>query len=103
MKGLHELRSLAHVVDMHQLTKDPEALRGNLGPTESSPERGMTDAEMTRYFDYCCETLSLIAKIGAIYIEGQSDQAVVTAVDEIEELTTGLSRKIWQKIMLLQG
>jgi hypothetical protein len=26
LKAIHELRALAHVVDMHQLTKDPEGL-----------------------------------------------------------------------------
>ena len=27
LKAIHELRALAHVIDMHQLTKDPERLR----------------------------------------------------------------------------
>ena len=27
---LHQLRSTAHVIDMHQLTKDPEQLRAEL-------------------------------------------------------------------------
>ena len=32
LKALHELRSLAHVVDMHQLTKDPRWCSGARSP-----------------------------------------------------------------------
>ena len=48
------------------------------------------------------EMLAMIAKIGAIYVQDMNDATAVNAVDKIEELTTGLSRKIWQKVMLLQ-
>jgi len=38
MRALHALRSLAHVVDMHQLTKDPERVTGRSRElTQSSP------------------------------------------------------------------
>ena len=37
LTALHEFRSIAHVIDMHQLTKDPSALGGPR--TSSSPER----------------------------------------------------------------
>jgi hypothetical protein len=30
------------------------------------------------------------------------DPVIIQAVNEIEELTTNLSRKIWQKIMILR-
>ena len=26
LKAIHELRAMAHIVDMHQLTKDPDAI-----------------------------------------------------------------------------
>ncbi|HTD88928.1 MAG TPA: hypothetical protein VK850_20320, partial [Candidatus Binatia bacterium] len=63
LRAIHELRALAHIIDMHQLTKDPEVtLRG--GPsTQSSPKRTMTTFEMSRYLDYCSEMLSLIGKV----------------------------------------
>ena len=101
LKAIHELRALAHIIDMHQLTKDPEAiLRG--GPaTQSSPKRTMTTFEMSRYLDYCSEMLSLIGKVAALYVQRFDDPVALSAVDEIEELTTGLSRKVWQKIMLI--
>jgi hypothetical protein len=49
-KALHELRSFAHVIDMHQLTKDPTLV---LGPrTASSPAREMNRFQLARYLDY---------------------------------------------------
>lgn len=101
LEAIYELRSLAHVVDMHQLTKDPERVVGNGAGTASSPERKMTPFELGRYLDYCTELLSLISKIAVVYVQGLKDGEVLDAVDQIETLTTGLSRKIWQKITLL--
>ncbi|MBX3129900.1 MAG: hypothetical protein KF718_24500 [Polyangiaceae bacterium] len=99
LKLVHELRSVAHVVDMHQLTKDPEGL---LGPrTPSSPVRAMSDQELLRYLDYCSELFALISKVGALTVQGYGDPVVLAAVDEVESLTTGLSRKVWQKITLV--
>ena len=103
LDALHELRSLAHVIDMHQLTKDPErVLAFESGPnTPSSPKDNMSAFELERYLDYCSEMLSLIGKVAAIYVQDFDDQVALTAVNEIETLTTGLSRKIWQKIMII--
>ena len=99
---LRELRALAHIVDMHQLTKDPDRMLGEGIDTPSSPQRRMTRFELGRYLDYCSEMLSLISKIAALYIQNFDDPVVLAAVDEVETLTTGLSRKIWQKIMILE-
>ena len=103
LDALHELRSLAHVIDMHQLTKDPERILGLVnGPdTQSSPKEDMSAFELERYLDYCSEMLSLIGKVAAIYVQDLDEPSVVTAVNEIENLTTSLSRKIWQKIMII--
>lgn len=100
LAALHELRSLAHVIDMHQLRKDPAAILGT--PTASSPKRKLSQAQLNRYLDYCSEMLSLTGKIAALYAQKFHDSNVVAAVNEIELLTTGLSRKIWQKLMLLE-
>jgi signal transduction histidine kinase len=100
LDALHELRSLAHVIDMHQLTKDPTNLL-NANRTAASPERIMTRFELTRYLDYCAEMLALIGKLAALYAERMRDNVVIEAVNDIENLTTDLSRKIWQKIMII--
>ena len=99
---LHELRSIVHLIDMHQLTKDPSALI-TVGPsTPASPARSLTRFELIRYLDYCSESLSLSSKIAAIYSEASHDQVIGAAVNEIEQLTTNLSSKVWQKIMILE-
>lgn len=102
LRRIHQLRSIAHIVDMHQLTKDPERLLVPRDDTASSPKRTMTRAELGRYLDYCSELLSLTAKIGALFVQRVDDAVVLQAVNEIEDLTNGLSRKIWQKITLLE-
>ena len=98
---IHQLRSLAHVVDMHQLTKDPEQLLSAEPNTPSSPERMMSPPELGRYLDYCSELLSVTSKLAALLVQYFNDEVLLGAVNEIETLTTGLSGKIWQKIRLL--
>jgi hypothetical protein len=101
LEALHQLRALAHVVDMHQLTKDPEHALHSGPDTSSSPARTLTPFELARYLDYCSEMLALMGKLAALYAQHFPDTQAVSAVDAIEDLTTGLSRKIWQKIMIL--
>ncbi len=100
MEGLHELRSIIHVIDMHQLAKDPSAF--GAPRTSSSPERTMTPHQLLRYLGYCSELLSLASKIAALYAEKVRDPAIVDAVGDVERLTAHLSQKIWQKIELIQ-
>ena len=101
LRAIHELRSMAHVVDMHQLVKDPELVVKS-SPTASSPVRNMSPKDLNRYLDYCSEMLAIISKVSALYVQGFMDPVVLSAVDEVETLATGLSRKVWQKIMLLE-
>lgn len=100
LSAIRELRAMAHIVDMHQLTKSPESAVGSQ-PTASSPKRTLTQFELSRYLDYCIELLSLINKIGAIYVQEFPDAVALEAVDQLSDLTNGLSRNIWQKVMLL--
>lgn len=101
LRALHELRSLVHIVDMHQLTKDPDHFLPDRATTASSPARTLTPAQLTRYLDYCSEMLSLVGKVAALYAQQLDDPVVLAAVNELETLTTGLSGKIWQKIVIL--
>ena len=103
LKVLHELRSLAHIVDMHQLTKDPERLSS--APADAGVggrPRRTTGRDLGRYLDFCSELLSLTSKIAALLVQDFNDSAVLAGVNEIEDLTTGLSGKIWQKITILE-
>jgi hypothetical protein len=99
--AIHELRSLVHIVDMHQLTKDPEIVLDEHTPTASSPARVTNRFELARYLDYCSEMLSLSGKVAALYVQYFDDPVVLSAVTEVETLATGISGKIWQKIVIL--
>ena len=102
LRFIRELRALCHIVDMHQLTKDPHRVDPDTLDTASSPVRTLTRVELERYLDYCAELLSLTSKVAALYGERTDDSVVLQAVDQVEDMSTGLSQKIWQKIMILE-
>ena len=58
----------------------------------------MTRDQVERYLDYCSEMLSLVGKTAALCAEESRDSVILETVSTIENLTVGLSRKIWQKI-----
>jgi hypothetical protein len=101
LRLLHRLRSLAHVIDMHQLSKDPEQTSPSYTPTAQSVRHGLDVEQLHHYLDYCSEMLSLTAKTAALCAEHSTDGVVLETVSYIETLTTDLSNKIWQKISLL--
>jgi hypothetical protein len=101
LRALHELRSIAHVIDMHQLTKDPESHVSSAMTTPSSPQRTMTRFELSRYLDYCSELLSLTSKLAALHAQYLRDPVILNAVNDVEALAAGLSHTIWQKIIIL--
>lgn len=103
LRGLNELRSLAHIIDMHQLTKDPEHVIAAGSTTPSSPARTMTRVDLARYLDYCSELLSITSKLAALYVQSLNDPVVLDSVNGIQALTVGLSGKIWQKIVILDA
>jgi hypothetical protein len=103
LADIEKLRGLAHVIDMHQLNKDPERVVHGGNSTESSPQLDMSAFELGRYLDYCSELLALIGKVCVVYTQGQSDSILLSAVDDVETLSTGLSRKMWQKLMVLHS
>lgn len=102
LTAIHELRAFAHIVDMHQLTKDPERVASNGPATPSSPKRTMTPFLLGRYLDYCSEMLSLICKVGAVYVQDFPDETSLVAVNDLDALANGMVRNIWQKIMILE-
>jgi hypothetical protein len=103
LQALHELRSIVHVIDMHQLTKDPSFVVTVAGKTASSPLRVLTPFEVARYLDYCSEMVSLTSKVAVLFAQGFPDPVIVEVVSDIERVAAGLSQKIWQKIMILQS
>ncbi len=101
LKAIHVLRSIAHIIDMHQLTKDPQRIAGPQAANQTGTKRPLSPAELIRYLDYCSDLLALISKIAALYVQKFDDPVTLAAVNEVENLTNGLARKIWQKIVIL--
>jgi hypothetical protein len=102
LRALHELRSLAHIVDMHQFTKDPKSL-AKLKPEEIEQAKGpVNKAELIDYLVFCTDLLGLFGKISALYAQELQDGTVLAAVTEIEELSAMLSQKVWQKIGIIE-
>ena len=101
LRRLHRLRSLAHVIDMHQLTKDPERLRPSFRATAQSVEVDLDADDLAAYLDYCTELLSLVAKAAALCAEETTDPVVLDTVSTVENVTGAMSTKIWQKIATL--
>jgi hypothetical protein len=97
LQAIHELRALAHIIDMHQLTKVPD----RVGQPSPYFTRVMTADDVGQYLRFCTELLALVSKVGQLYVQDFLDGVTLAAVDQFENLATGLSSKIWQKIMIL--
>ncbi|MDP6935224.1 MAG: hypothetical protein QGG40_20055 [Myxococcota bacterium] len=101
LEALQELRALSHVLDMHQMNKDPERLIFTDEESKYDDRPAMTPFLLERYLDYTADLLSMIGKLAAWYAQQINDAGVLIAVNEIEQLTGDLSRKIWQKIQIV--
>jgi hypothetical protein len=98
LKQLHVLRSMSHIIDLHQLSKDPEQLAE---PAVAGAAPELTPLQMARYLDYSSELLAVASKIAALYVQRFDDAETLAAAGDVETLTVGLSQKIWQKINIL--
>jgi hypothetical protein len=97
LSDLNELRSIIHVIDMHQFSKDPSEL------LSSDSTEGMTRQDLTRYLGFCSVMLSLGAKLAALYAQKLPDEIVIDAASDLQNVAGGLSLKIWQKISILES
>jgi hypothetical protein len=93
LKAISELRAVAHIVDMHQLAKDQTI--------EEFRER-TTPEQMESYLHACIALLALLSKIGQLYVENFPDAGATQSVNDFEMIATGLSNKIWMKILNLK-
>lgn len=100
LKAVHELRAVAHIIDMHQLAKNPDRVGHPTAPADAGGRPMDADA-MGRYLHFCTELLAVVSKVGQVYVQDFPDAQALAAVDHFEGLATGLSSKIWQKLMIL--
>jgi hypothetical protein len=94
LKAVAEIRALAHIVDMHQLAKDP--------PIEQFRENGQ-QVKILEYLHACTALLALLSKVAQFYVENFPDPVATNAVNDFELITTGLSNKIWMKILSMKN
>jgi len=100
--AVNKLKSIAHIIDAPQLAKDPGIGSQRGAPTPHSPERHFDNYLLSRYLDYCIEMLSLTSKLGFLYVQDFPDAVASGAVNELQDLTSGLAQQIWQKMMLIR-
>jgi hypothetical protein len=100
INSVNKLRCIIHIIDAHQLTKDPQSMAEK--KTEHSPERVLSEYDVGRYLDYCSEMVSVASKISFLYVQDFDDPIANEAVNDLEALATGLSSKLWQKITMIQ-
>jgi len=99
---LNQLRSIAHIIDMHQVSKDP-IVDMHVGATsEADPGSELNGYELVRYLDYCAKLVTLTGKLAAVYLEYIEDPVVITSVNDFESLTGEMARKVWQKVTVLE-
>ena len=100
LDAIAEFRSLAHLVDLHQINKDPGL--DSLKPPEDDKRTVRSDEALASYLDFSGDLLSIVGKLAAYYAQNLSDRVVLDAVNEIETLTSSLSNKLWLKILVLR-
>jgi len=103
LADLNELRNIIHVIDMHQLTKDPSTTSQTSSRTKHSPKRNLTPFQLMRYLDYSSEMLSLTAKVAALYGQSFHDTVVLATASDLDQITSNMTNKIWQKINMIQA
>lgn len=99
LAAIAEFRSMAHLVDMHQINKDPGIDHRPL-PAGVDRRTVRSDDHLVLYLDHASDLLALIGKLAAYYGQHLRDRVVLDAVNEIESLTTGMSANLWQKIQM---
>jgi len=104
LRALNELRSLAHVVDMHQLSKDPGVQADPLAPRLPGrrPPVIRNQGDLWHYLSFCGDLLAVLGKLAACFAEAVTDRSVLDSINEIEMLCTALSRKIWHKMSIVR-
>lgn len=101
---LNSLRSIAHLIDLEQLTKDPQRLMTSNSElaTPSSPALEYDRFLLNRFLSYCSEMLSLVSQLAAYHAENTDDRGTIDAANDIERLTGQMAQKIWQKLTVLE-
>ena len=90
LNGTNPARRIAAVTALGQLGADTPAVM-----------EALVEIIQQRDIKVRPHALAVLGKVAALYVQHFQDEAVLRAVDEVENLTSGLARKIWQKITIL--
>ena len=91
-----------HIVDMHQLTKDPEiVLRGAHADRVVTAAASRAASSWPATWTTAARCFRSPARSRRCTCNTFDDPVVLSAVTEVETLATGISGKIWQKIVIL--
>jgi len=103
IKYLNEIRGFVHVIDMHQLSMNPQYFLSNLPSTINSPVRNMNYEEFSRYLNYSSELVALCGKLAALFAQQLPDEVVVKSASDIENLCSNIINKISNKHIVLES
>jgi hypothetical protein len=90
---------------MHQLSKDPVMDLSILdeGAVLNDRAKAIQQAhDLWYYLSFSTDLLSVIGKLAACFAQEETDRIVLDTINEIETVSTALSRKIWQKMSLVK-
>ena len=103
IKYLNEIRGFAHVIDMHQLSKNPQYFISDLPNTKHSPNRNLSCKELSRYLIYSSELVAICSKVAALFAQGLPDEVVVKSSSDIESLCSNIINKISHKQLIIEN
>jgi hypothetical protein len=102
IRVVNQLKSMAHIIDMHQLSKDPEMICKNLTHTRAHGKVApMTPFQLRKYLSYCIELLAMLGKIASFHAQRFNDALAAETVSDFERLTGDMAERIAQKISMI--
>jgi hypothetical protein len=102
MRAIHELRAVAHIIDMHQLAKDPALEKFHIHLDAKGNLTANRQQHIEKYLHACIALLAIVSKIGQLYVEHFPDTTAIHSVNDFETICTGLSNKIGDKLLVLK-
>ena len=99
LKRLDHLHQLIHVIDMHQVAKEAITLGNNDAEVDDSEKESIDKRfeQSKQYLDRVHELVVLAGKTAALYPRICNEHVVLTKVQGVEELSLGISTKLWQR------
>ena len=104
LKAIHELRTVAHIIDHASVDEGPASDHVQTGLfVNGIVSQAADDPVSIATLPGVLQRNAVIdGKIAAVYVQEFDDGVALTSATELETLTTGLSNKIWQTAPILE-